>query len=276
MSTLARAPRSLRASSTMTATAPFMSAAPSPCTAPPSWRPGRLPWAGTVSRWPASSSSGRSRRAVTPARTHVSPAARASTPPSRSSPSTRSASAASPRDSDGTSTSSSVRAASRSPRPSDAGTRRHATAMRYCGIDVSARRSHQQLVTLHERRAARPDAPAGEVELVATFYDPGPVDAVARTVLGFGGEAVVAVDAPSGRRLDLLAAGSPLRDALGLPAGRYERSRVCDAILFRRGLPLYPVPAATQALRAWEEWIEVGWDVFAALDGLGLFRPDAR
>ena len=51
--------------------------------------------------------------------------------------------------------------------------------MRYCGIDVSARRSHQQLVTLHERRAARPDAPAGEVELVATFYDPGPVDAVA-------------------------------------------------------------------------------------------------
>jgi predicted nuclease with RNAse H fold len=146
--------------------------------------------------------------------------------------------------------------------------------MRYCGIDVSARRSHQQLVTLHERRAARPDAPAGEVELVATFYDPGPVDAVARTVLGFGGEAVVAVDAPSGRRLDLLTPGSPLRDRLELPAGRYERSRVCDAILFRRGLPLYPVPAATQALRAWEEWIEVGWDVFAALDALVLFRPD--
>jgi len=146
--------------------------------------------------------------------------------------------------------------------------------MRFCGIDVSARRGHQQLVTLHERRAARPDAPAGEIELVATFYDPGPVDAVARTVLGFGGEAVVGVDAPSGRRLDLLAPGNPLRERLGLPQGRYERSRVCDAILFRRGLPLYPVPSAAQALRAWEEWIEVGWDVFAALDGLRVFRPD--
>ena len=95
--------------------------------------------------------------------------------------------------------------------------------MRFCGIDVSARRGHQQLVTLHERRAARPDAPAGEIELVATFYDPGPVDAVARTVLGFGGEAVVAVDAPSGRRLDLLAPGMPLRDR-ARPARRALRA----------------------------------------------------
>ena len=38
----------------MTATPPFMSLAPSPCTAPPSIRPGTLPCAGTVSRWPAS------------------------------------------------------------------------------------------------------------------------------------------------------------------------------------------------------------------------------
>ena len=85
-------------------------------------------------------------------------------------------------------------------------------------------------------------------ELVATFYEPGDVDAVARTVLGFGGEAVVAIDAPSGRRLDLLAPGGRCATQLGLPAGRYERSRVCDALLFRRGLPLYPVPAADQAL----------------------------
>jgi predicted nuclease with RNAse H fold len=142
--------------------------------------------------------------------------------------------------------------------------------MRYCGIDVSAKAGHQQLCTLHPRRAGD-----GSAELVATFYEPGDVGAVARTVLGFGREAVVAVDAPSGRRLDLLAAGMPLRDALGLPDGRYERSRVCDALLFRRRLPLYPVPATGQALAAWEGWIEVGFDLFAALERLGLYRPHA-
>ena len=105
--------------------------------------------------------------------------------------------------------------------------------MRYCGIDVSARAGNQQLCTLHERRAVDPSQPAGAIELVATFYTPGEVERVARTVLGFGGEAVVAVDAPSGRRLDLLGPGMPLRDVLALPAGRYERSRVCDALLFR-------------------------------------------
>jgi predicted nuclease with RNAse H fold len=140
--------------------------------------------------------------------------------------------------------------------------------MRYCGVDVSAKPGNQQLVTLHERRVR-----GGAVELVATFYAPGDVAAIARTVRGFGGEAVVGVDAPSGRRLDLLAAGSPLRDRLGLPEGRYERSRVCDAILFRRGLPLYPVPAADQAPARWEGWMEVGFDLFAALAPLGLFRP---
>jgi len=139
--------------------------------------------------------------------------------------------------------------------------------VRYCGIDVAAKPSGQQLCTLHERRG-----PEG-VELVATFFEPGDADAVAGTVLGFGGEAVVAIDAPSGRRLDLLAAGSPLRDELGLPDGRYERSRVCDALLFRRGLPLYPVPAADQALARWESWMDSGFALFAALEPLGLFRP---
>jgi hypothetical protein len=142
--------------------------------------------------------------------------------------------------------------------------------VRYCGIDVSARAGNQQLVTLHERRASR----SGEVDLVATFYEPGDVEAVARTVLGFGGEAVAAIDAPSGRRLDLLAPGMPLRVLLRLPNGRYERSRVCDALLFRRRLPLYPVPATGQALAAWEAWMGVGFDLFDALDPLGLFRPD--
>jgi predicted nuclease with RNAse H fold len=141
--------------------------------------------------------------------------------------------------------------------------------MRYCGIDVSARPAGQQLCTLHPRRGSD-----GTTELVATFYEAGDVAAVARTVLGFGGEAVVAVDAPSGRRLDLLAPGRALRTTLSLPDGRYERSRVCDALLFRRRLPLYPVPAGGQALAGWESWIGVGFELFGALDGLGLYRPD--
>jgi predicted nuclease with RNAse H fold len=142
--------------------------------------------------------------------------------------------------------------------------------VRFCGVDVSAKPGNQQLVTLHERRSAE-----GGVELVATFYDPGTPEAVARTIEGFGrGEAVVAVDAPSGPRLDLLAPGSAIRAALGLPDGRYERMRVCDALLFRRGLPLYPVPPAGQAPQGWEQWIAVGFGLFAALAPHGLFRPD--
>ena len=129
--------------------------------------------------------------------------------------------------------------------------------MRYCGVDISAKPANQQLVTLHERRAAE-----GGVELVA------------RTIEGFGrGQTVVAVDAPSGPRRDLLAAGAPLRERIGLPAGRYERMRVCDALLFRRGLPLYPVPAAGQAPQGWEQWIGVGFEIFGALAELGIYRP---
>jgi hypothetical protein len=142
--------------------------------------------------------------------------------------------------------------------------------VRYCGIDVSATPANQQLCTLHERRASD-----GGVELVATFYEPGTVASVARTVLGFGREAVAAVDAPSGHRLDLLAPGARLRDELDLPQGRYERHRVCDALLFRRRLPLYPVPSVNQALAAWERWIGVGFELFAALAPLELFRPEA-
>ena len=142
--------------------------------------------------------------------------------------------------------------------------------MRYCGIDVSARPGNQQLCTLHERRSG------DGLELVATFYEPGTVEQVARTIEGFGHrQAVVAVDAPSGHRLDLLAPGAALRDELGLPHGRYERMRVCDTLLFRRGLPLYPVPSADQPRSAWQQWMEVGFELFAALAGLELFRPPA-
>jgi len=140
--------------------------------------------------------------------------------------------------------------------------------VRYCGIDVSSRPGHQQLVSLHERRTG------GEPELVATFFAPGDVEAIARTVLGFGREAVVAVDAPAARRLDLLAAGSALRTALALPAGRYEHHRVCDALLFRRNLPLYPIPSSGARARSmWEQWIDAGFAVHAAFEGLGAYRP---
>jgi hypothetical protein len=141
--------------------------------------------------------------------------------------------------------------------------------VRYCGVDISAKPANQQLVTLHERKGT------DGTELVATFYAPGTVDDVAQTILGFGGEAVVAIDAPSGPRLDLLAAGMPLRATLGLPDGRYERMRVCDALLYRRRLPLYPVPAAEQALTRWQGWMQHGFELFAALDGLERFTPDA-
>jgi predicted nuclease with RNAse H fold len=141
--------------------------------------------------------------------------------------------------------------------------------VRYCGIDISAKPGNQQLVTLHERRGV------DGTELVATFYAPGTAADVAQTVLSFAGEAVVAIDAPSGPRLDLLAPGMPLRATLGLPDGRYERMRVCDALLYRRRLPLYPVPAAEQALTRWQGWMQEGFDLFSALDGLELFRPDA-
>lgn len=141
--------------------------------------------------------------------------------------------------------------------------------MRYCGIDVSAKAGNQQLCTLRERRGA--DGP----ELVATFYETGTVDEVARTVRELG-DTVCAIDAPSGHRLDLLAPGQPLRDVLGLPEGRFERHRVCDALLFRRRLPLYPVPSAAQALATWEAWIGVGFELFAALDALGVYRPPAQ
>jgi predicted nuclease with RNAse H fold len=141
-------------------------------------------------------------------------------------------------------------------------------AVRYCGVDISAKPGGQQLVTLHERRG--PDG----AELVATFYAPGTAADVAATVQGFGREAVVAIDAPSAPRLDLLAAGKPLRAVLGLPDGRYERMRVCDALLYRRRLPLYPVPAADQPLTRWQGWMEEGFALFARLDALELFRPD--
>ena len=52
--------------------------------------------------------------------------------------------------------------------------------------------------------------------------------------------------------------------------------RVCDALLFRRGLPLYPVPGAGQTPQGWAQWIGVGFELFDALSGLGIYRPDGE
>jgi predicted nuclease with RNAse H fold len=143
--------------------------------------------------------------------------------------------------------------------------------VRCCGIDVSGKPGNQQLVTLAERPAAE-----GAMELVATFYAPGTTGAVVATIEGFQDDVVVAVDAPSLPRRDLLVAGASLRDALGLPAGRYERMRVCDALLFRRGLPLYPVPAAGEPLTPWQGWMGIGFALFEALAGrLERYDPHA-
>ncbi len=93
------------------------------------------------------------------------------------------------------------------------------------------------------------------------------------TVTALAPEAV-GIDAPSGWRRDLLAPGAPARAALGLPEGRYERMRVCDALLFRRGLPLYPVPSAAEGAVGWNAWMAVGFELFAALrPTFGLYRP---
>jgi hypothetical protein len=48
--------------------------------------------------------------------------------------------------------------------------------------------------------------------------------------------------------------------------------RVCDAVLFRRGLPLYPVPAADEAA---PDWMTVGFALFAALAPLGRYVPES-
>ena len=51
--------------------------------------------------------------------------------------------------------------------------------------------------------------------------------------------------------------------------------RVCDALLFRRGLPLYPVPGAGQTPQGWEQWLAVGFELFGALAELGVYRPES-
>ena len=191
--------------------APGGCAAPAPCRDRPRAAPARR------GVRPARRVAGRApgRRRCTSARRSVAVARRASSP-----------------DSEGDATSARrVRSARQVPAGRTMG-----RAVRYCGIDVSATPGNQQLCTLHERRAAR------GVELVATFYGPGTVER-SRARSGSARPGGRRRRRAVGPRLDLLAPGAPLREQLGVPEGRFERIRVCDALLFRRRLPLYPVPA---------------------------------
>ena len=97
-----------------------------------------------------------------------------------------------------------------------------------------------------------------------------------RTVLGFGREAVVAVDAPSGRRLDLLAPGSPLRAALGAARRAATSARACATRCSTAGAcrctRCRPPARRSRPGRA-------GWRSASSSStrwsGLGLYRPDS-
>ena len=133
----------------------------------------------------------------------------------------------------------------------------------WCGVDVSARRGHHLCVL-----EADSDA------LGATFYEPGKTAAVVRTVARLS-PAAVGIDAPSGPCRRLLGPDSEARRALGLEPGSYLRARVCDALLMRRRLPLYQVPAEGETV---QPWMEAGFELFEAVaetTGLTLYRPPA-
>lgn len=132
-----------------------------------------------------------------------------------------------------------------------------------CGIDVGLHRQH--LCTL-------------DADGRATHHEPGPVADIVAVIRALGPDAVVGIDSPAQGTAGLLAAGAPLRAQLGLEGTAYRTARVSDWQLIRRGLPLYPVPPAGTEPSGWQAWMARGYELFAALDGLGRFapEPDAR
>ena len=95
-------------------------------------------------------------------------------------------------------------------------------------------------------------------------------------MLGFGGEAVAAVDAPSGHRLDLLAAGrAAARRARGFPRGatsaRACATRCSSAAACRSTRSRRPGRRSRSGRRGSGS----GFELFDALAPLGLYRPDA-
>lgn len=136
---------------------------------------------------------------------------------------------------------------------------RFESRLKVAGVDVAAKRgSHLCLLE---------DGEPGELRV--TFYKPGPIDKVAKALRACRPD-VVAIDAPANPRHDLLAATSPLRERITwLKAGVHQRSRVCDALLVKRGLYLYSVPSSTETQ---PEWMQAGFELFRILDEQGFTR----
>ena len=144
--------------------------------------------------------------------------------------------------------------------------------VRYCGVDISAKPGNQQLVTLHERRAR------DGVELVATFYTPGRVERVARTHPRASAAArpwSPSTRRPS-RRLDLLAAGAPRAPRSGCRTAATSACGSATRCSIAAGCRCTRSPPRASLAAGWEQWILVGFEFFAALAGLGVFRPPDR
>ncbi len=129
--------------------------------------------------------------------------------------------------------------------------------MSYAGIDLSARRGFDVAVLDEHRRVQ-------DVSKVPSLDD------LVGLLAGFGGALSVAIDAPQAHRYHALQ-DAARRAALGVAPGSYQRYRLCDYELARRGMPLYLLPEPGTAVPA---WMEVGFAAFDRLwRDLGLVFP---
>ena len=108
--------------------------------------------------------------------------------------------------------------------------------MRYCGVVPGS--EYQHLVTVHEVRTAEPP-----VRLRATFFEPGPVEDLARTLRSLD-DVVVAIAAPRS-------------------AAEEDGRRACDDELLRRGVTPQP-------------FLESGAALFEELAELGVYAPEVE
>lgn len=106
--------------------------------------------------------------------------------------------------------------------------------MYYCGVEIGHSAHH--LCALREVRTEEPP-----VRLAATFFEPGPVEAVAARIRALG-ETAIAIAAP-----------------MTQPRGS-NAARACDELLQLRGVPPRP-------------FTEEGRKLFEELADLGLFSP---
>lgn len=131
--------------------------------------------------------------------------------------------------------------------------------MFFVGVDVSATRGFDLAVLDDERRVSSLQHAASIVDILVGLDD---LDA----------PFVIAIDAP------WKPSSFPLRDpsvraalAVPPPVGRYNRYRVCDYELARRGIPLYLLPEPGDPTPS---WMQAGFDLFATLEQVyGLRTP---